>query len=127
MKNFLPGAQGDGFIIQTSNFKFKLQISNIKFQNLSVMRQKTLSKEQGISLLSDYLCKPLSPEEKKSKVIVALWERERAVAAIQAARILDVLRYMSGFVPREDWNWMFKRLKWPSYGVTRKARKSQKD
>ena len=91
------------------------------------MRQKTFSKEQGICLLSDYLCRPLSPEERKSKALVAMWTKERAQAEAHAAKIMQVLRYMSGFVPREDWNWVFKRLKWPSYGVTRKARKSQKD
>ena len=81
------------------------------------MRQKTLSKEQGISLLSDYLCRPLSPEERKSKVLVALWAGARKEAEQHAEEILQVLRYMSGFVPREDWNWVFKRLKWPAYGA----------
>ena len=81
------------------------------------MRQKTLSREQGISLLSDYFCRPLSPEERKSKVLVALWAGARKEAEQHAEDILHMLECISEFVPREDWNWMFKRLKWPAYGA----------
>lgn len=79
-------------------------------------KRKALTREQGKRLLSDYLCEPLSPEEAKSRVLVAKWPKIRRQAEEWVEDFFRVLDYLHHYVPREDWNWLFKQLKWPVYG-----------